>query len=203
MNDNVMMTNAVICFEDRAKARKLALDRVSGYLVTMVNLYHDTMPKSPDAITWPNPPIVLRDIAGDDPEAFLDELIAGGYMMVGTPDEVSEQLERLQDGRAATSSCSAFRRTSTATRSSSCSSCSATRSSPSTTPTACTPPTATGRRPKPKYPTFNEPLPDIEWPTTLPVTATPYARHVQGATASAVMKPLGRYTPMSMFSCMP
>ena len=29
----------------------------SGYLVTMVNLYHDTMPKSPDAITWPNPPI--------------------------------------------------------------------------------------------------------------------------------------------------
>ncbi len=26
-----------------------------GYLVTMVNLYHDTMPKSPDAITWPEP----------------------------------------------------------------------------------------------------------------------------------------------------
>jgi alkanesulfonate monooxygenase SsuD/methylene tetrahydromethanopterin reductase-like flavin-dependent oxidoreductase (luciferase family) len=92
MNDNVMMTNAVICFEDREKARSIALDRVSGYLVTMVNLYHDTMPKSPDAITWPNPPIRLRDIGGDDPEALLDEMIEGGYMMVGTPEEVSEQL---------------------------------------------------------------------------------------------------------------
>ena len=88
-----MMTNAVICFEDRDKARKIALDRVAGYLVTMVNLYHDTMPKSTDAITWPEAPIVLRDIAGNDPEAFLDELIAGGYMLVGNPEEVSEQLE--------------------------------------------------------------------------------------------------------------
>ena len=56
MNDNVMMTNGVICLEDRARAREIALERVNGYLVTMVNLYHDTMPKSPDAITWPNPP---------------------------------------------------------------------------------------------------------------------------------------------------
>ena len=56
MNDNIMMTNGVLCFEDRDKARRLALERVNGYLVTMVNLYHDTMPKSPDAITWPSPP---------------------------------------------------------------------------------------------------------------------------------------------------
>jgi hypothetical protein len=51
------------------------------------------MPKSPDAITWPSPPIRLREIAGDDPEAFLDQLIAGGFMLVGNPEEVSEQLE--------------------------------------------------------------------------------------------------------------
>ena len=57
--------------------------------VTMVNLYHDTMPKSTDAITWPEAPIVLRDIAGNDPDAFLDELIKGGYMLVGNPEEVS------------------------------------------------------------------------------------------------------------------
>ena len=94
MNDNIMMTNAVICFEDRDKARKLALERVSGYLVTMVNLYHDTMPKSPDAITWPGAPIVLRDlVGGGDPDELLDQLIAGGYMLVGNPEEVSEQLE--------------------------------------------------------------------------------------------------------------
>jgi alkanesulfonate monooxygenase SsuD/methylene tetrahydromethanopterin reductase-like flavin-dependent oxidoreductase (luciferase family) len=94
MNDNIMMTNAVLCFEDREKARKLALERVSSYLVTMVNLYHDTMPKSPDAITWPAPPVVLKDLVGEgDPDELLDNLIAGGYMMVGNPEEVSEQLE--------------------------------------------------------------------------------------------------------------
>jgi alkanesulfonate monooxygenase SsuD/methylene tetrahydromethanopterin reductase-like flavin-dependent oxidoreductase (luciferase family) len=88
-----MMTNGAICMEDRKRARDLALDRLDAYLATMVNLYHDTMPKSPDAITWPEAPVRLRDIAGSDPDAFLDELIAGGYMMVGTPDEVSGQLE--------------------------------------------------------------------------------------------------------------
>jgi alkanesulfonate monooxygenase SsuD/methylene tetrahydromethanopterin reductase-like flavin-dependent oxidoreductase (luciferase family) len=93
LNNNVMMTNAVICLEDRKRAREIALNRVSSYLVTMVNLYHDTMPKSPDAITWPSSPIVLKDIAGDDPDAFLDTLIAGGYLLVGNPEEVSEQLE--------------------------------------------------------------------------------------------------------------
>jgi alkanesulfonate monooxygenase SsuD/methylene tetrahydromethanopterin reductase-like flavin-dependent oxidoreductase (luciferase family) len=94
MNDNVMMTNGVLCFEDRTKARKLALERVNSYLVTMVNLYHDTMPKSPDAITWPERPLLLRDLVGSgDPDAFLDELIAAGHMMVGNAAEVSEQLE--------------------------------------------------------------------------------------------------------------
>ncbi len=48
-NDNVMMTNAVICLKDRARAREIAMTAGRGYLVTMVNLYHDTMPKSPDA----------------------------------------------------------------------------------------------------------------------------------------------------------
>jgi alkanesulfonate monooxygenase SsuD/methylene tetrahydromethanopterin reductase-like flavin-dependent oxidoreductase (luciferase family) len=94
MNDNLMMTNGVLCFEDRDKARRLALERVNGYLVTMVNLYHDTMPKSPDAITWPEPPITIGEMVGDgDPDTILDELIAAGFMLVGNPDEVSEQLE--------------------------------------------------------------------------------------------------------------
>ena len=100
MNDNIMMTNGVLCFEDREKARRLALERVNGYLVTMVNLYHDTMPKSPDAITWPSPPVVLKDlVAGGDPDALLDELIAGGHMMVGNPEEVSRAARGLQDRR--------------------------------------------------------------------------------------------------------
>lgn len=91
MNDNVMMTNAVICLSDRRRARQIALSPGRGYLVTMVNLYHDTMPKSPDAIVWPNAPIRIRD------EEMLDHLIAGGYLLCGTPDEVCEQVARYQE----------------------------------------------------------------------------------------------------------
>jgi alkanesulfonate monooxygenase SsuD/methylene tetrahydromethanopterin reductase-like flavin-dependent oxidoreductase (luciferase family) len=90
-NDNVMMTNAVICLNDRKRAREIALSAGRGYLVSMVNLYHDTMPKSPDARTWPTPPIGLPQ-----DEDLLDQLIAGGYMLCGTPDEVAEQVVRYQ-----------------------------------------------------------------------------------------------------------
>ncbi|MER3452184.1 MAG: LLM class flavin-dependent oxidoreductase [Acidimicrobiia bacterium] len=88
MNDNVMMTNAVICLSDRRRAREVALSPGRGYLVTMVNLYHDTMPKSPDATIWPRPPVRIPD------EETLDRLIAGGYLLCGTPEEVCEQLAR-------------------------------------------------------------------------------------------------------------
>jgi alkanesulfonate monooxygenase SsuD/methylene tetrahydromethanopterin reductase-like flavin-dependent oxidoreductase (luciferase family) len=90
-NDNVMMTNAVICLSDRKRAREIAMTAGRGYLVTMVNLYHDTMQKSPDARTWPTPPIALPH-----DEDLLDQLIAGGYMLCGTPDEVCEQVVRYQ-----------------------------------------------------------------------------------------------------------
>lgn len=96
MNNNVMMTNAVICLGDRKRARALAIDGLGSYLVTMVNLYHDTMPQSPDAIVWPKAPISIRDVAGNDPEGFLDSLIAGGYLLCGTPDEVTEQVKKYQ-----------------------------------------------------------------------------------------------------------
>jgi alkanesulfonate monooxygenase SsuD/methylene tetrahydromethanopterin reductase-like flavin-dependent oxidoreductase (luciferase family) len=56
MNDNVMMTNAVICLEDRARARQIALEQGRGYLNTMVNMYHDTMPKKEGARIWPAAP---------------------------------------------------------------------------------------------------------------------------------------------------
>jgi alkanesulfonate monooxygenase SsuD/methylene tetrahydromethanopterin reductase-like flavin-dependent oxidoreductase (luciferase family) len=92
MNDNCMMTNGVICMTDRKRARQRALEMLNGYLVSMVNMYHDTMPKSPDAIVWPKPPIDMKSMAGNDPDAFLDALIEGGYMLCGTPEEVCEQV---------------------------------------------------------------------------------------------------------------
>jgi alkanesulfonate monooxygenase SsuD/methylene tetrahydromethanopterin reductase-like flavin-dependent oxidoreductase (luciferase family) len=96
-NDNVMITNSVICFEDRKRAREAALRKGRGYLVSMVNLYHDTMPKSEDAITWPSTPTNLRDIAGGDEDALLDGLIKAGYLLLGTPDEVAEQISNWGD----------------------------------------------------------------------------------------------------------
>jgi len=91
-NDNVMMTNACICLEDRDEARAVAMAKGRGYLVTMVNMYHDTMPKSPDAIVWPNAPL--------DPgwtDELLDMAIDGGYMLCGNPEEVCEQVARYQE----------------------------------------------------------------------------------------------------------
>lgn len=92
-NNNVMMTNAVICLSDRRRAREIAISRGRGYLVTMVNLYHDTMPKSADAITWPEPPFDLSQ-GGDE---FLDFAIEAGLMLVGTPEEVCEQIESYRE----------------------------------------------------------------------------------------------------------
>jgi hypothetical protein len=57
----------------------------------MVCLYHDTMPKPDYARTWPEPP--HDPPAGDD---ALDALIEGGWLLCGTPDEVSEQIEKYQ-----------------------------------------------------------------------------------------------------------
>ncbi|MEE9416588.1 MAG: LLM class flavin-dependent oxidoreductase [Acidimicrobiales bacterium] len=91
-NNNVMMTNAVICLEDRARAREIAMAKGRGYLVTMVNLYHDSMPQSPDAIVWPDPP---TDVPWT--EELLDMAIEGGYMLCGSPEEVAEQIIAYQD----------------------------------------------------------------------------------------------------------
>ena len=91
VNDNVMLTNAVICLKDRARARQIALRECRGYLYSLVCLYHDTIPKPDYAPVWP------ETIAGIADEETLDQLIAGGWLLCGEPDEVAEQLARYQD----------------------------------------------------------------------------------------------------------
>ena len=88
-NDNIMMTNTVVCLSNREHAREVAKRRGFGYLVTMVNMYHDTMQAPPDAIIWPNPPAPPEFQMDDD---MLDMLIGAGLLMCGTPEDVSEQL---------------------------------------------------------------------------------------------------------------
>jgi alkanesulfonate monooxygenase SsuD/methylene tetrahydromethanopterin reductase-like flavin-dependent oxidoreductase (luciferase family) len=85
VNDNIMLTNAVLCYEDRDKARRLALDPKRGYLYSLVQLYHDTFPHNDAAPTWPEFPTAL-------PADLLDPVIDGGLMLCGNPEEVVEQL---------------------------------------------------------------------------------------------------------------
>ena len=86
INDNIMLTNAVLCFEDGNKARDLAAQPDRGYLYTLVCLYHDTFPKPDWAPVWPEPPIKL------DREG-VERVINMGGLLCGTPDEVCEQLK--------------------------------------------------------------------------------------------------------------
>ena len=90
-NDNVMMTNAVICLGDRKRAREVAKRSGRGYLYSLVCLYHDTIPKPDYAPTWPEPPY-----APPATDEELDRLIAEGWLLCGTPDEVCEQVEKYQ-----------------------------------------------------------------------------------------------------------
>ncbi len=73
-----------------ARAREIAMSAGRGYLNTMVNMYHDTMPPQKHAVMWPNPPHRIPD------EATLDFLIESGYLLCGDPDDVNEQIEKYQ-----------------------------------------------------------------------------------------------------------
>jgi alkanesulfonate monooxygenase SsuD/methylene tetrahydromethanopterin reductase-like flavin-dependent oxidoreductase (luciferase family) len=86
VNDNVMVTNAVLCFEDREKAREIALRPNRGYLYSLVCLYHDTFPKPEGAPTWPEAPLRID-------ADLLDTAIEAGALLCGNPEEVAEQMK--------------------------------------------------------------------------------------------------------------
>ncbi len=90
INDNVMMTNAVVCLADGKRAREIAMSAGRGYLNTLVTLYHSTIPPAKGAVTWPDPPRALPD------EAALDYAIDNGYLLCGTPEQVLEQIARYE-----------------------------------------------------------------------------------------------------------
>jgi alkanesulfonate monooxygenase SsuD/methylene tetrahydromethanopterin reductase-like flavin-dependent oxidoreductase (luciferase family) len=86
VNDNVMVTNAVLCFEDGDRAREIATRPNRGYLYSLVCLYHDTFPKPDWAPVWPERPRELN-------REMVDAAIAAGALLCGTPEEVAGQLQ--------------------------------------------------------------------------------------------------------------
>lgn len=90
VNDNVMITSAVICLEDGKEARLAATRAHHQYHLSLVYLYHDTFPVPPDAVRWPE---VLPEPTLDD----VEQAIAGGFLLCGTPSEVRDQVRSYQD----------------------------------------------------------------------------------------------------------
>jgi alkanesulfonate monooxygenase SsuD/methylene tetrahydromethanopterin reductase-like flavin-dependent oxidoreductase (luciferase family) len=90
VNDNVMITNGLVCLEDARRARQVAANMGISYLQSLVFYYHDTFPKVEGVPVWPDP----------FPEPTLEELedrIAAGYLLCGDPDEVIEQVRRYEE----------------------------------------------------------------------------------------------------------
>ena len=89
VNDNVMLTNAVLCFEDGKRPARSATQPNRGYLYSLVCLYHDTIPKPDWAPVWPEPPIRV------EPE-IVRPLSRPATLLCGTPEEVCEQLRHYE-----------------------------------------------------------------------------------------------------------
>jgi alkanesulfonate monooxygenase SsuD/methylene tetrahydromethanopterin reductase-like flavin-dependent oxidoreductase (luciferase family) len=87
VNDNVMITNGVVCLPDGKEAREWACKMQISYLQSLVFLYHDTFPKPEGAAIWPEQ---MAEPTLDD----IEERIELGYILCGSPDEVVEQVER-------------------------------------------------------------------------------------------------------------
>src|SRR6266567_1619148 len=89
VNDNVMITNSVVCLADGRRARQVAADMGSGLVQSLVFRYHDTFPKPAGVPDWP---ALLPDPTPEQVERRIDE----GYLLCGDTDEVLEQVRRYE-----------------------------------------------------------------------------------------------------------
>ncbi|HYI45101.1 MAG TPA: LLM class flavin-dependent oxidoreductase [Actinomycetota bacterium] len=89
VNDNVMITNGVVCLSDGERARKVATDMGSGLLQSLVFRYHDTFPAPPGIPKWP---ALLPDADLEQVEWRINE----GFLLCGDPDEVLEQVKKYE-----------------------------------------------------------------------------------------------------------
>ena len=93
MNDNVMMTNAVVCVADCEacpRDRHVAGSRLPQHHGQHVPLDHAEAEARRHLARRPS---TIPD------EATLDFLIEEGYLLCGNPDEVNEQIEQVPGGR--------------------------------------------------------------------------------------------------------
>jgi alkanesulfonate monooxygenase SsuD/methylene tetrahydromethanopterin reductase-like flavin-dependent oxidoreductase (luciferase family) len=87
INNNIMVTNTMLCLEDGARARQIATDITLSYQHSLVYRYLDTFPK-PDWVpawpqTLPEPTLEVMEMA-----------VQSGAMMIGSPDEIEPTVQK-------------------------------------------------------------------------------------------------------------
>jgi alkanesulfonate monooxygenase SsuD/methylene tetrahydromethanopterin reductase-like flavin-dependent oxidoreductase (luciferase family) len=91
VNDNVMITNGLVCLADDARARHVGTTMGMSYIQSLMLLYHDTFPVSDEMAQyrWPN----------EFPEPTLDDIqarIDDGFFLCGDPARVRDQVAAYQ-----------------------------------------------------------------------------------------------------------
>ena len=86
VNDNIMTTVTMVCFEDGKKARESYTRSGRSYLTSLVFRYHDSFPRPEGLPYWPDriPEPTIEDV---------DQRIKDGFGLCGSPDEVIKQVE--------------------------------------------------------------------------------------------------------------
>jgi alkanesulfonate monooxygenase SsuD/methylene tetrahydromethanopterin reductase-like flavin-dependent oxidoreductase (luciferase family) len=90
VNDNVACVTAMLCMEDGRKARDVATRMGSGYHTSLVFRYLDTFPRPAGVPEWPA-------LIPEPTLAQLDERIATGNRLVGTPEECARGVQMYAD----------------------------------------------------------------------------------------------------------
>jgi alkanesulfonate monooxygenase SsuD/methylene tetrahydromethanopterin reductase-like flavin-dependent oxidoreductase (luciferase family) len=90
VNNNVACVTALVCHEDRTRARQIALDMGSGYHTSLVFKYLDTFPRPAGVPEWPK-------LIPEPTAQQLDERIASGQRICGDPDECAKAVQQYAD----------------------------------------------------------------------------------------------------------
>lgn len=88
VNDNVMVTTALVCLEDRDAARAAATRAGFSYLQSLVYYYHDTIPMPEGGSKWP-------DVMPEPTLERVDWQVENGYLICGDPEDCVRQIEAL------------------------------------------------------------------------------------------------------------
>jgi alkanesulfonate monooxygenase SsuD/methylene tetrahydromethanopterin reductase-like flavin-dependent oxidoreductase (luciferase family) len=90
VNDNVACVTQLVCADDPKEAREIAMSMGSGYHTSLVFRYLDTFPRPKGVPAWPQ-------LIPEPDAATLEERIASGNRIVGTPDECARGVQMYAD----------------------------------------------------------------------------------------------------------